>query len=90
MSDDYTKLSGQQRRKIIDQVLLIFGNRCHICGLKINEGEESIDHVKSRSKGGLTTIENLRPAHRRCNSAKGARDLADRNVHDGLAFFWPK
>lgn len=33
----------------------------------------TVDHVIPLSRGGLPTLENSRPAHRKCNSSKGNR-----------------
>lgn len=46
---------------------------CGICGGAVADDEVSIDHIYPRSKGGPTTMANLRVAHRRCNSRKGNR-----------------
>ena len=59
-------------------------NICHICGEKCNgkdfyyrdnifiAGEDypSVDHVKPIAKGGTHTWDNVKLAHRRCNSEK--------------------
>lgn len=49
-------------------VLKKYGNRCAYCGVK---GLMTIDHVVPVAKGGKTTVQNVVPACRRCNSAKG-------------------
>lgn len=56
---------------------------CHICGEPIDytlpyldPGEFVVDHVIPRAKGGPDTLANKRAAHRKCNSAKAARDHA--------------
>lgn len=54
------------------QVLAEYGNICWLCGHPI-DGLPSADHVIPRSKGGTDDIENLRPAHARCNYARGNR-----------------
>src|SRR5690606_11073106 len=33
----------------------------------------TVDHVVPRSRGGAPTLDNARPAHRRCNSRRGNR-----------------
>lgn len=87
--DDYMTLSGPQRRALLDQSLAIHGYVCCICGLAIARGDESLQHLTPRSKGGVTTLENTRPAHKRCNYS-----LQDRisegiaaEVHSGLSYF---
>lgn len=48
---------------------------CHRCGgTELAEGDIwTADHLIPRAKGGRLVRENLRKAHRSCNSAKGAR-----------------
>jgi hypothetical protein len=53
---------------------------CHICGLSIDGllGRMSpmgatIDHVFPIARGGLDSVDNVKAAHRSCNSAKGAK-----------------
>lgn len=48
------------------------GNICQICGKPIENLKDcTIDHIIPISKGGLTTIENCRLAHFKCNQARG-------------------
>ena len=66
------------------QVLLIYGPICHICQTPIDlsaprkvglpgwEKGLHIDHVYPLSKGGLDTLENVRPSHGQCNVIKWA------------------
>ena len=66
------------------QVLETYGTNCHICSLPIDldaprktgdpgwEKGLHIDHVYPLSKGGLDTLENVRPAHGKCNVIKWA------------------
>lgn len=56
---------------------------CHICGKAIdydlphlNPGAFVIDHVKPLQKGGTDTLDNVKAAHRECNSKKRARLVA--------------
>jgi 5-methylcytosine-specific restriction endonuclease McrA len=56
------------------------GYRCHICGelIDVSLGPTdrmslTIDHVVPVALGGTDDVDNLRPAHRVCNSIKGAR-----------------
>jgi 5-methylcytosine-specific restriction endonuclease McrA len=65
-------------------VLEVYGLDCHICQTPIDlnaprqvgqDGWEKglhIDHVYPLSRGGLDTLENVRPAHGRCNVIKWA------------------
>lgn len=92
MSDDYMRMSGTQRRRILDAVLARDGWVCCICGLAIAPGQESLQHKRPRSKGGTTDLTDpasLGPAHRRCNYSAGDRDLDGPagEVHSGLSYF---
>lgn len=89
MADEYMAMSGPQRRRLLDAALAEHGWLCCICGLTIAPGDESLQHVTPRSKGGGNVRENLKPAHRRCNSAAGDREQAGPagEVHAGLAYF---
>ena len=55
-------------------------NECGICGNPIphvaypNPLSPSIDHIQPLSRGGSHTLTNARPAHLRCNIARGNRD----------------
>ena len=66
-----------------EQVLNVYGSVCHICNEEINleaprsaRGGENwekglqIDHVIPLSKGGVDTIENVKPSHGKCNLIK--------------------
>jgi 5-methylcytosine-specific restriction endonuclease McrA len=65
-------------------VLEAYGLECHICQITIDlnaprqvgktgwEKGLHIDHVYPLSKGGLDTLENVRPAHGKCNVIKWA------------------
>ena len=69
--------SGRYAARIRDQVRAIYGETppCWICGRPILEGEFSVDDLTPRSRGGTDEIENLRPAHGRCNSRRGNRGI---------------
>jgi 5-methylcytosine-specific restriction endonuclease McrA len=46
---------------------------CHICGKKVAAGRDlTLDHLVPLSRGGNHTMDNLRVAHRSCNSAMHA------------------
>lgn len=58
----------QKLKRIIREM---HGDICHICGKVIfDDSDFTLDHVKPLSKGGLTTVSNLKPAHQICNSQK--------------------
>lgn len=50
------------------------GRVCGICGGSI-EGKLHIDHIYPVARGGKTILENLQPAHPRCNMSKGSKVL---------------
>ena len=66
------------------QVIQTYGGNCHICNSPIDftaprkvgvagwEKGLHIDHVYPLSKGGLDTLENVRPSHGQCNVIKSA------------------
>lgn len=51
------------------EILGRHGAFCHICGLPILDKLE-FDHVIPLNKGGAHSAENIRPAHKACNSGK--------------------
>jgi 5-methylcytosine-specific restriction endonuclease McrA len=51
----------------------IFAEWDHQCAYCADQAD-TLDHVLPRSDGGLTVAENLVPACRRCNGAKGSAD----------------
>lgn len=53
-------------------VLLRDNGICWLCGLA---GATEVDHVLPRDKGGTHSMQNLRAAHKRCNSAKGNKSV---------------
>jgi hypothetical protein len=44
---------------------------CWLCKEPIMEEDFSLDHYLPKSLGGKNNIDNLKPAHRRCNYARG-------------------
>lgn len=68
-------MSGWNGRKIARLTALVFaehGRVCHLCGMP---GADSIDHIIPRALGGTDELDNLMPAHARCNSSRGAMPL---------------
>src|SRR6266849_1308297 len=45
----------------------------YVCWLCHEPGADTVDHVVPRVRGGDDSHENLRAAHERCNTSKGAR-----------------
>ncbi|MFD6091309.1 HNH endonuclease [Oerskovia sp. NPDC060338] len=63
-------------------VMRTYGPRCHLClrGIRLDLPRRhpdgpSADHLIARKYGGTNDLSNLRPAHTRCNSRRGARPL---------------
>lgn len=48
---------------------------CWLCNLHVSRNDFSIDHVIPRSKGGTNAIDNLRVAHKVCNSIKSSHPI---------------
>lgn len=50
---------------------------CHLCDRYVPLVEASRDHVLPRHHGGKTTWDNIRLAHKDCNSRRGHRDVKE-------------
>lgn len=74
-----TTWGGRRISRLRTEVVARHGTVCWICGEPIT-GLVSLDHVVPRSKGGSDDVENLRPAHFGCNSARGNRMRAKRKL----------
>ena len=70
----YRRGKAQQAiRKHRAAVVARDGYICGICGLDIESGRLSIDHILPITRGGDDSIDNLQPAHLSCNSRKQNR-----------------
>lgn len=81
------KLLVESEKYLESDILHIYGIECHICQETIDlkaprkvgdDGWERglhMDHVIPLSKGGPDTVDNVRPAHGKCNVQKNDRDL---------------
>ncbi|MFJ3394010.1 HNH endonuclease [Leifsonia aquatica] len=78
---------GRRAQDMVVLTLETYGTICRLCGLP---GADSADHIVPRSKAPELTWElsNLRPAHKRCNEARGNRELVA-PIESGIAFFQP-
>lgn len=55
-----------------------YGGVCHICRGKILAGEAwDAEHVIPRQLGGDHSLENVRPAHRKCHRGPGSKTSDD-------------
>jgi len=82
MASPYAHPEYQRNRKII-----LAGTQltCGICGHGDIPGQRwTADHIISLMDGGTHQLENLRPAHARCNSRRGSMDQARAN-HQRIA-----
>jgi diadenosine tetraphosphate (Ap4A) HIT family hydrolase/5-methylcytosine-specific restriction endonuclease McrA len=59
------------------QVLKRAKGRCELCGIPGKVRALQVDHIKPRSKGGLTVLENLQALCYTCNAQKQNKDDAD-------------
>lgn len=50
---------------------------CQYCGVKLDKGEETIDHIIPRSMGGKNDWKNVVAACYKCNSAKSNKTLQE-------------
>ena len=62
--------SGRASVDLTRTVLAEYGAICWLCG---QPGATTKDHVIPWSLGGTDDVENLRPAHKRCNQRRGNR-----------------
>jgi 5-methylcytosine-specific restriction endonuclease McrA len=66
---------GKRTRKI--KLYELAKGICYLCEQKINFVDASVDHVIPISKGGSSTLSNLKIAHSSCNGWKGSRLLSE-------------
>lgn len=79
------KWGGRKAVRLTALTIATYGDVCHICH---NAGANSADHILPRSLGGSDDIANLRPAHARCNSARGNRILKAKRAGKDLSGFF--
>lgn len=68
------KWAGRYAQQRCRATLDYYGRKCHLCG---RSGADSADHIIPRAAGGGDGLDNLRPAHQTCNSARGDLPLAE-------------
>jgi 5-methylcytosine-specific restriction endonuclease McrA len=74
MSEAY---GGSRAVKLMELTYTNYEPVCHLCGMWISDDTRSVDHIIARSHGGTDDLENLRPAHKLCNSARGNRPIEE-------------
>ncbi len=68
---EYRRIPHQTRALSRKNILMRDRNTCQYCGLVLAPGELTLDHVHPRSRGGLSTWENLVACCHECNRKKG-------------------
>lgn len=74
---EYRRIPHQTRALSRKNILLRDRNSCQYCGLVLPPVELTLDHVVPRSRGGLSTWENLVACCHTCNRKKGNHLLAE-------------
>lgn len=72
---EYRRIPHQTRALSRKNILLRDRNTCQYCGIVLTAGELTLDHVIPRSRGGLSTWENLVACCHNCNRRKGSQLL---------------
>lgn len=68
---EYRRIPHQTRALSRKNILLRDRNTCQYCGVVLPSSELTLDHVQPRSRGGLSTWENLVACCHNCNRRKG-------------------
>ncbi len=68
---EYRRIPHQTRALSRKNILLRDRNTCQYCGCVLTAGDLTLDHVLPRSRGGLSTWENLVACCHDCNRRKG-------------------
>ncbi len=72
---EYRRIPHQTRALSRKNILLRDRNTCQYCGSVLSANEMTLDHVLPRSRGGLSTWENLVACCHDCNRRKGSQLL---------------
>lgn len=78
---------GRKAQAYVALTLAEYGDECIICG---RPGSTSADHVIARRDGGAVfDLDNLGPAHTKCNYSRGAKPLRPVGIpiENGMQFF---
>ncbi len=70
---------GRERAELIrlDEIRTRDNQWCYLCDSFVNLEDSTLDHVVPLTRGGEHNAENIKLAHRTCNSIKGARLLSE-------------
>src|SRR6476660_7170087 len=74
---EYRRIPHQTRALSRKNILLRDRNACQYCGIVLTAAELTLDHVIPRSRGGLSTWENLVACCHDCNRRKGNQLLSE-------------
>lgn len=74
---EYRRIPHQTRALSRKNILLRDRSSCQYCGIVLPAGELTLDHVIPRSRGGLSTWENLVACCHACNRRKGNHLLSE-------------
>src|SRR3954468_5903354 len=77
---EYRRIPHQTRALSRKNILLRDRNTCQYCGTVMASGELTLDHVMPRSRGGLSTWENLVACCHPCNPRKGNQLLGETDM----------
>lgn len=66
-----SRLNRPKTRQRIAAVIKRDGRACFYCGLDVEEGEETLEHIVPRAHGGPHHVANLALAHEPCNQEAG-------------------
>lgn len=70
------------------EIMMKTDGRCYYCGVKlITAVNFTIDHIVPQVEGGERRLENLVPACKQCNSAKGSKSLEEFRFHRSMQKF---
>src|ERR1700752_2831850 len=77
---EYRRIPHQTRAPSRKNLLMRDRNSCQYCGEVLPSSELTLDHVVPRSRGGLSTWENLVACCHACNRQKGDRLLGEASM----------
>ncbi len=77
---EYRRIPHQTRALSRKNILLRDRNTCQYCGVILSSSDLTLDHVVPRSRGGVSTWENLVACCHPCNHRKGNHLLGEINM----------